>query len=92
MQQLDSPRNRNVVSNVVKEVMRNRQNRATGTSEITLTGHDADMPKSTQMVGAVGLGHAATAAHGRRAGHQHQERLAALASCVQPEPSPKRAT
>jgi hypothetical protein len=35
MQQLDSPRNRNVASNVAKEVMRNRQNRATGTSEIT---------------------------------------------------------
>jgi hypothetical protein len=34
MQKLDSPRNRNVVSNVAKEVMRNRQNRATGTSEI----------------------------------------------------------
>jgi hypothetical protein len=49
MQKLDSPRNRNVVSNVAKEVMRNRQNRATGTSEITLTGHDADIPRSTQM-------------------------------------------
>jgi hypothetical protein len=35
MQKLDSPRNRNVVSNVAREVMRNRQNRATGTSEIT---------------------------------------------------------
>jgi hypothetical protein len=33
------------------------------------------------------LGHAATAAHGRAADHQH---LAALAS-MQPEPSPKRA-
>jgi len=26
---------------------------------------------------------------GGPASHQHQERLAALASCVQPEPSPK---
>ena len=34
MQQLDRPRNCNVVSNVANEVMRNRQNRATGTSEI----------------------------------------------------------
>jgi hypothetical protein len=34
MQQFDSPRNRNVVSNVAKEVMRIRQNRATGTPEI----------------------------------------------------------
>ena len=35
MQQLECPRDRSVVSNVAKEVMRNRQNRATGTSEIT---------------------------------------------------------
>jgi hypothetical protein len=34
MQQLECPRDRNVVSNVAREVMRNRQNRATGTSEI----------------------------------------------------------
>jgi hypothetical protein len=49
MQQLDSPRNRNVVSNVAKEVMGNRQNRATGHfRDYPLTGH-ADMPKSTKM-------------------------------------------
>ena len=37
------------------------------------------------------VGHAAATAHRRAAGHQHQKRLAALANCVQPEPSPKRA-
>src|SRR6202790_3818298 len=42
MQQLDSPRNRNVVSNVAKEVMRNRQNRSTGTSEITRWSQPVD--------------------------------------------------
>jgi hypothetical protein len=42
--------------------------------------------------GADAMGHAATAEARRRTGHQHQERLAALASCVQPEPSPKRVT
>jgi hypothetical protein len=50
MQQLDGPRDRNVASNVAKEVMRKRQNRATGTfRDYPLTGHDADMPKSTHF-------------------------------------------
>jgi hypothetical protein len=50
MQQLECPRNRNVVWNVAKEVMRNRQNRATGHfRDYPLTGHAADMPKSTKM-------------------------------------------